>query len=129
MTDTQQNKWQDSEDEIIRTSWGNPFMGYGDITAQLPGRTEGAMRHRAAQMRLGTKARPPKPGQPKTLTPWDEDMPSFEDHPDAGPPGSLANALKAGVKYRQAINRPGAPVGHSMIGDGSRRVLPRGVGQ
>ena len=67
---------------------------------------------------LGQKARPAEAEEPaKILTAWPDDMPAFEDHPDAAAPGPRARAVRLGSHFG-SINKDAesSPGGSSLDG-------------
>ncbi|MGB1214585.1 MAG: hypothetical protein ACPG4X_14570 [Pikeienuella sp.] len=120
----QWSQWSPEEDEILTRLWKDPQANIEDIIRLLPvPRTDGAVKYHAGMIGLGKKARVPGAVRKRVAyEPWPDDMPQFEDHPDAAAPSSGANAAKRGARYRQASDYPAPSIEAEKHGDGARRI-------
>ena len=93
-------EWTEEEDNTLRRLWVSTDIPKANLSVELK-RNHHDVLDRADFLKLPKR----KPKHITTLqfkwpiTPWPEDMPHFEDHPNAPPPGSLANAIKAANRY------------------------------
>lgn len=94
--------WTPEDDAILVASWPDPDIDFAGIAKLVSRpRSAGAIKHRGYKIGLGPKARPKKPKYPpETLTAWPDDMPDFEDHPDAAASGPRSKAARLGSRFR-----------------------------
>ena len=112
-------RWLPKEDAILVACWPDPDIDFVAIAKLIPGRrTVGAIRHRGCKIGLGRKARHKKVQKPgELLTAWPDDMPDFEDHPDAAAPGPRAKAVRLGSRFKSfSQNAETSHTGSSLDG-------------
>lgn len=93
--------WTPEDDAVLAACWPDPDIDFAAIAGMVSGeRTVGAVKHRGYRIGLGRKARRAEAAaSARKLTAWPDDMPRFEDHPDAAAPGPLSQAVRQGLRY------------------------------
>ncbi len=123
--------WTPEEEAILMACWPDPEIDFAAIAKLIPGvRTVGAVRHRGYKIGLGQKARHEKVDKPaKNLTAWPDDMPDFEDHPDAATPGPRAKAARLGSRFKSFSQDAESSRTGSSLDGASLHPTGRRVGQ
>jgi len=94
--------WTAEDDAVLVASWPDPDLDFAAITKLVSGpRTAGAIKHRGYKIGLGPKAQRKRAKNPaEKLVAWPDDMPDFEDHPDAAASGPRSKAARLGSHFR-----------------------------
>lgn len=119
-------RWTEVEDGILVANWFDPTIDLETIAGLLPEpRSTNAIRCRGYKIGLGQKARVnSRQDKARVFPSWPIDMPHFEDHPDALPNGSIANAFRTGAYYVSVGSDLGPSAGDSTL-EGAA-IFPRG---